>query len=66
MEPTPARAGLASHKTSDCGFALSRAYGIMHGGSGMAADQIAFPEWTDYRHKSALDPLRMQNRSINL
>lgn len=32
----------------------------------MAADQIAYPEWTDYRDKSGLDPLGMQNSSINL
>jgi hypothetical protein len=32
----------------------------------MAAHQIACPEWTDYRDKSGLDPLGMQNSSINL
>jgi hypothetical protein len=32
----------------------------------MAANQIAYPEWTDYREKSGLDPLGMQNSSINL
>jgi hypothetical protein len=32
----------------------------------MAADQIAYPEWTDCRDKSGLDPLGMQNSSINL
>lgn len=32
----------------------------------MAADQIAYPEWTDYREKSGLDPLGMQNSSIDL
>jgi hypothetical protein len=32
----------------------------------MPADQIAYPEWTDYRDKSGLDPLGMQNSSINL
>lgn len=32
----------------------------------MVAHQIAYPEWTDYRHKSGLDPLGMQNSSINL
>jgi hypothetical protein len=32
----------------------------------MAADKIAYPEWTDYREKGGLDPLGMQNSSINL
>jgi hypothetical protein len=32
----------------------------------MEADHIAYPEWTDYRDKSGLDPLGMQNSSINL
>jgi hypothetical protein len=32
----------------------------------MAAHQIACPEWTNYRDKSGLDPLGMQNSSINL
>jgi hypothetical protein len=32
----------------------------------MAADQIAYLEWTDYRDESGLDPLGMQNSSINL
>ena len=32
----------------------------------MAAYQIAYPEWTDCRNKSGLDPLGMQNSSINL
>jgi hypothetical protein len=39
---------------------------IAEGEVGMAADQIAYPEWTDYRDKSGLDPLGMQNSSINL
>jgi hypothetical protein len=33
---------------------------------GMAADNIAYPEWTDSREKGGLDPLGMQNSSINL
>ena len=32
----------------------------------MGLDQIAYPQWTDYRTKSGLDPLGMQNSSINL
>ncbi|MDD4617054.1 MAG: hypothetical protein PHW76_08100 [Alphaproteobacteria bacterium] len=32
----------------------------------MRLDQIACPEWTEYRDKSGLDPLGMQNSSINL
>ena len=32
----------------------------------MGLDQIAYPQWTDYRAKSGLDPLGMQNSSINL
>jgi hypothetical protein len=32
----------------------------------MASTQIAYPNWTDYRHRSGLDPLGMQNGSINL
>jgi hypothetical protein len=32
----------------------------------MEADHIAYPEWTDYRDKGGLDPLGMQNSSINL
>jgi hypothetical protein len=32
----------------------------------MAADQSSYPQWTDYRKKSGLDPLGMQNSSINL
>ena len=32
----------------------------------MTSGQIAYPEWTDYRDKSGLDPLSMQNISINL
>jgi hypothetical protein len=32
----------------------------------MPADQIAYPEWTDYRDQSGLDPLGMQISSINL
>jgi hypothetical protein len=39
---------------------------IAEGEAGMTADQIAYPEWTDYRDKSGLDPLGMQNSSINL
>ena len=27
---------------------------------------INYPEWTEYRKKSGLDPLGMQNSSINL
>ena len=27
---------------------------------------IAFPEWTEYRKKNGLDPLGMQNSSVNL
>lgn len=29
-------------------------------------DLIAFPEWTEYRKKNGLDPLGMQNSSVNL
>ena len=29
-------------------------------------DRIAYPEWTEYRNRSGLDPLGMQNGSINL
>lgn len=32
----------------------------------MAPTQIAYPDWTDYRDRSGLDPLGMQNGSINL
>lgn len=32
----------------------------------MVLTQIAYPEWTDYRDRSGLDPLGMQNGSINL
>ncbi|MET3414556.1 hypothetical protein [Methylobacterium sp. 1030] len=32
----------------------------------MALTQIACPEWTEYRDRSGLDPLGMQNGSINL
>jgi hypothetical protein len=32
----------------------------------LGLDQIAYPQWTDYRAKSGLDPLGMQNSSINL
>ena len=32
----------------------------------MAPTQIAYPDWTDYRARSGLDPLGMQNGSINL
>jgi hypothetical protein len=39
---------------------------IIVGDEGMTADQIAYPEWTDYRDKGGLDPLGMQNSSINL
>lgn len=28
-------------------------------------DLIAFPEWTEYRKKNSLDPLGMQNSSVN-
>src|SRR5262249_16282034 len=30
------------------------------------APSINYPEWTEYREKSGLDPLGMQNASINL
>lgn len=29
----------------------------------MAADQSSYPQWTDYRKKSGLDPLGMQSLS---
>lgn len=33
----------------------------------MADDtQINFPDWTDYQKKNGLDPLGMQNSSVNL
>lgn len=32
----------------------------------MAAEQLSYPQWTEYRKKSGLDPLGMQNSSINL
>ncbi len=32
----------------------------------MAGDFVACPEWTEYKKKSGLDPLGMQNSSINL
>lgn len=32
----------------------------------MAIEPIAYPEWTEYKKKSGLDPLGMQNSSINL
>jgi hypothetical protein len=32
----------------------------------MSADFIAYPSWTEYKKKSGLDPLGMQNSSINL
>jgi hypothetical protein len=32
----------------------------------MAGDFLAYPEWTEYKKKSGLDPLGMQNSSINL
>ena len=32
----------------------------------MSPDRIAYPEWTEYRNRSGLDPLGMQNSSINL
>src|SRR2546430_1201000 len=47
-------------------FVFTRLWNIVEGEAGMAADQIAYPEWTDYRDKSGLDPLGMQNSSINL
>jgi hypothetical protein len=27
---------------------------------------IAYPKWTDYQNKNGLDPLGMQNTSVNL
>jgi len=32
----------------------------------MAVEQLTYPQWTEYRKKSGLDPLGMQNSSINL
>ena len=32
----------------------------------MEGDFLAYPEWTEYKKKSGLDPLGMQNSSINL
>jgi hypothetical protein len=32
----------------------------------MSADFLAYPDWTEYKKKSGLDPLGMQNSSINL
>lgn len=32
----------------------------------MATEQLIYPQWTEYRKKSGLDPLGMQNSSINL
>lgn len=32
----------------------------------MPAEKIAYPEWTEYKKKNGLDPLGMQNSSINL
>ncbi|MEO5322929.1 hypothetical protein PV773_06365 [Mesorhizobium sp. CC13] len=32
----------------------------------MSAELPAYPDWTDYKKKSGLDPLGMQNSSINL
>ena len=32
----------------------------------MTADLIAYPDWTEYKKKNGLDPLGMQNSSINL
>lgn len=33
---------------------------------GTMAPQINYPEWTEYREKNGLDPLGMQNTSVNL
>ena len=30
------------------------------------ATEINYPEWTEYRKKNGLDPVGMQNSSINL
>jgi hypothetical protein len=32
----------------------------------MAEELLAYPDWTEYKKKSGLDPLGMQNSSINL
>ncbi len=32
----------------------------------MTSEPIAYPDWTEYKKKSGLDPLGMQNSSINL
>jgi hypothetical protein len=32
----------------------------------MSVDLLAYPDWTEYKKKSGLDPLGMQNSSINL
>ena len=33
---------------------------------GAENEQVNFPEWTEYQNKNGLDPLGMQNSSINL
>jgi hypothetical protein len=32
----------------------------------MAEELLAYPDWTEYKKKSGLNPLGMQNSSINL
>lgn len=42
------------------------AWSRFRSGGELAEAHIAYPQWTDYRDKGGLDPLGMQNSSINL
>ena len=35
-------------------------------GKSLSATEVNFPEWTEYRQKNGIDPLGMQNSSVNL